>query len=54
MIFIGHTQKNAITQSVKDDFGYILIDTLAGGEYLEILIPEDGDVKVNTKYIKNS
>ena len=48
---IGHTQKMLITQSVEKDFGYILIDALNGGQYLEILIINENNTQINTKHI---
>lgn len=48
---VGHTQKGRITNLVGGNYGCILIDAIANGEYLEILIPDDGDIIVNNKLV---
>jgi hypothetical protein len=49
---VGHTQKRNITSVLdENNYGYILVDTLGGGEYLEILIPEEGNIVINTVLI---
>lgn len=49
---VGHTQKRNIVNTVNgDNYGYILVDTLDGGEYLEILLPEEGNIVINTVLI---
>lgn len=47
---VGHTQNNQIKSVIDNNFGYILVDTLSGGQYLEILIPTDDNIQVNTRY----
>lgn len=48
---VGHTQKGRITNLVDGNYGCILIDAIGNGEYLEILIPDDGNVVVNSKLV---
>jgi predicted phosphodiesterase len=48
---VGHTSKKNITNLVDNDYGCILIDAIEHGEYLEILIPDNGDIIVNTKIV---
>ena len=47
---VGHTEKMAI-ETILDDNGYgcIIIDAQQYGKYLELLVPDDGDIQVNIK-----
>lgn len=49
---VGHTQKMVVTELLDDDnpYGCILVDTLVGNQYLELLI--DSDNKIN-RIVKN-
>jgi hypothetical protein len=50
---VGHTQKMLITQVLdeNDDYGYILVDTLIGNQYLELIFDENQKTQINIKKI---
>jgi len=51
---VGHTQKMLITEVLDEngDYGYILVDTLIGNQYLELIVTDNEKIKTNVKRIK--
>lgn len=50
---VGHTSKTVITPKLNDteDYGYILIDTLDSGQYLELIFNDNQKTEINIKNI---
>ena len=48
---IGHTAGVSIRTDIVDNRGYVNIDCIEYGNYLELIIPDDGDIIINNKSI---
>jgi predicted phosphodiesterase len=48
---IGHTGGVSIRTDIVDNRGYVNIDCIEYGNYLELIIPDEGDIIINNKSI---
>lgn len=48
---VGHTAGVNIRTNIENNRGYVVIDCIEYGQYLEVIVPDDGNPLMNTKFI---
>ena len=50
---VGHTSGKNIITKIENNRGYVIVDCIGYGKYLELIIPDKGNIVINDKLLKN-